>query len=78
MEFVADLPRGLRQAMQVPQTGLVRARVQVGQAAARIAREGPAVEPAVDLLRGQHYYAANAKVLRTMDQQLGTLLDTLA
>lgn len=61
-----------------PVQGLRDAQTRVVNAASKIAADGvsdPA--PVVELLAARTQLKANAKVVRTLDQTLGSLIDTL-
>ena len=68
--------RAMDQALQGMQAGFDR----LDKAAGRIARngaEGDLAGDMVDLLRARHEVRANATVIRTADDTIGTLLDVL-
>ena len=79
MELIRELPAGnIRTAHSIPRHGMMRAQRQVVSAAQKVSIDSPRARPMVDMMQGQHLYNANAKVLKTMDQMAGTLLNTRA
>ncbi|CUS47569.1 MAG: hypothetical protein HLUCCO02_11525 [Idiomarinaceae bacterium HL-53] len=59
--------------------GMQRSSNQVVNASERIANSGAADTAAVvDLAAGERFYTANARVLETESQMLGTLINTKA
>ena len=62
----------------IAQEGMRRSLTQVASSASALAQGD--LDPAniVGLLQGQRLYEVNAKILRTGDQMLGTLLDVVA
>lgn len=63
---------------EIPLKGMARANRDAVDAAVRVADGEVAPEPFVKMMGAQYNFQANAKVLNTMDEMLGTLLDTVA
>ena len=64
--------------MDIPLSGMKKAAANANKAAYNIA--GGSVEPQsfVELMGATTMFEANAKVLKVMDESIGTLLDTVA
>jgi flagellar hook-associated protein FlgK len=64
--------------LEIPLTGMRKANAQANKAAIKIA--GGDLDPGsfVELMGAQYTFEANAKVMKVMDENLGTLLNTVA
>jgi len=64
--------------IEIPLNGMKRASTSANNAAIKIA--GGDLDPRsfVELMGAQYTFAANAKVMKVMDETVGTLLDTVA
>ena len=67
-----------RQSIEIPINGMRRATADANKAAIKIA--GGELDPSnfVKLMGAQYTFEANAKVLKVMDENTGTLLNTVA
>ena len=63
-------------------SGMARATSQLDRASSRIAQpessESDPIEDAVAQITAKHAFVANLATIRTVDDMLGTLIDTLA
>jgi flagellar hook-associated protein FlgK len=61
-------------------SGMTSAVNQFDRASARIARAGPndPIRDRVEQITAQHAFAANVATIRTADEMIGTLIDTIA
>ena len=69
---------GTLASIEIPIDGMKKARADMSKASLKIA--GGEIEPEafVELLSAQYTFAANAQVLKVMDETIGTVLDTVA
>ena len=65
-------------ALQSAQSGMARALQGMGAAAASIAADGPEPESMVALVVERHAFAANAAVMRAVDDTADSLFDAWA
>jgi len=65
-------------AAAIAAQGMARASTRLAGAAAVIGARGPEIEPIVQTMAAKTDFKANAAVLRTADQMMGTLLDVIA
>ncbi len=65
-------------AFAIAQEGMRRGLARFSQAAADVVQNDATPENMVGLIEGQRVYEMNAKVLRTADEMLGTLLNVFA
>jgi flagellar hook protein FlgE len=70
--------RNLSDTFATAQEGMRRSLAQVGRSAEALSQGDLDPGNIVGLLQGQRLYEVNAKVLRTGDQMLGTLLNVFA
>jgi hypothetical protein len=61
-------------------SGMASAAARLDRASARIAQPEPAdlVADRVEQITAQHAFAANVATVRTADEMIGTLIDTIA
>lgn len=80
MDAISSSPNGsfYFDIHQSPEAGLTAARQRVQEAANKMAKSDFSVKNAVDLKSSEKDFEANAKVLKTEDENKGTLLNTLA
>jgi flagellar hook protein FlgE len=64
--------------IEIPLNGMRNASQRANQAAIRIGEGDINANDFVELLGARYSFEANAKVLKTMDETLGTLLNTVA
>jgi flagellar hook protein FlgE len=64
--------------IEIPLTGMRKATSQANKAAIKIAGGDLDASSFVELMGAQYTFEANAKVLKVMDENLGTLLNTVA
>lgn len=63
---------------EIPITGMKKANAKANQAAIKIAGGELEVSSFVELMSAQYTFEANAKVLKVMNENMGTLLNTVA
>ena len=64
--------------IEIPLTGMRKANAQANEAAIKIAGGDLDPDSFVQLMGAQYTFEANAKVMKVMDETLGTLLNTVA
>jgi len=64
--------------IEIPLGGMKRANESANRAAIKITGGDLDVRSFVELMGAQYTFEANAKVMKVMDETVGTLLDTLA
>ena len=67
-----------QQRTDTPLKGMKQAYAKANNAAEKIAGGDLDPRPFVELMGAQYSFEANAKVLKVMDEMVGTLLDTVA
>jgi flagellar hook protein FlgE len=69
---------GYQPRMEIPVKGMQRAASSMNEAAMRIGDGDLNPQSFVKMMGAKYSFQANAAVLKTMDETLGTLLDTIA
>ncbi len=67
-----------QQRTDTPLKGMRQANAKANNAAKQISEGDLDPRPFVELMGAQYSFEANAKVLKVMDEMVGTLLDTIA
>lgn len=67
-----------RSGIEIPLSGMRKATDQMHSAAIRIAGGEIDAKNFVEMLGARYMFEANAKVIKVMNENLGTLLDTVA
>lgn len=78
MNSIISSPGSYQNRIEIPLTGMRKASSQANKAAIKIAGGDLDASSFVELMGAQYTFEANAKVLKVMDETLGSLLNTIA